>query len=49
VNSAAPIIEVTGVSKRFVVGKAEAVALQDAELTIRDGQFVSLIGPSGCG
>ncbi|NLG09577.1 MAG: ABC transporter ATP-binding protein [Deinococcales bacterium] len=43
------MIEVAGVSKRFVVGKAEAVALQDADLTIQGGQFVSLIGPSGCG
>lgn len=48
-SSAAPVIEVAGVGKRFVVGKAEAVALQDASLTIHDGQFVSLIGPSGCG
>ncbi|MFA5550524.1 MAG: ABC transporter ATP-binding protein [Trueperaceae bacterium] len=48
-SAAPPIIEVAGVGKRFVVGKAEAVALQDADLTIADGQFVSLIGPSGCG
>src|SRR5690554_1084711 len=48
-SGASPIIEVKGVGKRFVVGKAEAVALQDADLTIEDGQFVSLIGPSGCG
>ena len=43
------VIDVQDVSKVFQVGKAEAVALQDANLEIRDGQFVSLIGPSGCG
>jgi NitT/TauT family transport system ATP-binding protein len=43
------VIDVQDVSKVFQVGKAEAVALQDANLKIRDGQFVSLIGPSGCG
>ena len=43
------IIDVVGVHKRFVVGKAEAIALQDANLQVREGQFVSLIGPSGCG
>lgn len=43
------IIDVAGVHKRFAVGKAEAIALQDANLQVRDGQFVSLIGPSGCG
>lgn len=44
-----PLIEVSGVSKVFNVGKAEAVALQGADLSIDDGEFVSLIGPSGCG
>lgn len=48
-TSPPPIIEVTGVAKRFAVGRAEAVALQDADLAIGEGQFVSLIGPSGCG
>lgn len=43
------IIDVQGVSKLFRVGKADAVALQDANLQVEDGQFVSLIGPSGCG
>ncbi len=44
-----PLIEVSGVSKVFNVGKTEAVALQGADLSIDDGEFVSLIGPSGCG
>lgn len=43
------VIEVAGVNMVFKVGKGEAVALQDANLTIQAGDFVSLIGPSGCG
>ncbi len=38
-------IALEGVSKRF--GKHEAV--RDVSLSIRDGEFFSLLGPSGCG
>ena len=47
--SGPPLIEVKGVGKVFKVAGGEAVALEQAELTINDGDFVSLIGPSGCG
>ncbi len=44
------MIEIKGVSKKFVTGKGnQVVALSDANLTIKDGEFVTLIGPSGCG
>ena len=43
-------VVVNRVSKVFNVGKPNEVeALSDIELTIREGEFVSLIGPSGCG
>ena len=47
----APIIEAKNVGVAF--GKEgdprRVVALQDASLTVRRGELVSLIGPSGCG
>ena len=43
-------VHITDLNKVFNAGKANAVeALVDVDLTIRPGEFVSLIGPSGCG
>ena len=41
-----PVVEVSGVDKVYANG---TIALQGADLTIRQGEFVSLLGPSGCG
>jgi NitT/TauT family transport system ATP-binding protein len=45
------MIEISGLSKIFPVrGKGAAVpALQDVSLTIREGEFLTVLGPSGCG
>jgi len=43
------VVEVGGVSKVFGTGDAAVTALESVDLTIRQGEFVSLIGPSGCG
>jgi spermidine/putrescine transport system ATP-binding protein len=40
-----PAIEVEGVSRRF----GDFEALSGIDLTIRQGEFFSLLGPSGCG
>ncbi|TIH38716.1 ABC transporter ATP-binding protein [Subtercola vilae] len=42
-------IVVSGVSKIYGSGAAEVAALSNVDLTVRRGQFVSIIGPSGCG
>ncbi|ONM43462.1 nitrate/sulfonate/bicarbonate ABC transporter ATP-binding protein [Halopseudomonas pachastrellae] len=41
-----PVLQVEGVNKIYANG---TVALKGADLTIRQGEFVSLLGPSGCG
>ncbi len=41
-------LELRGISKTFKAQK-ELHALQNVNLTIRDGEFVALVGPSGCG
>ena len=47
--SAAPILEVQGVTKRFGPEATGIVAVQDVSFDVRPGEFVSIIGPSGCG
>jgi NitT/TauT family transport system ATP-binding protein len=41
-----PVVTLAGVFKRFANG---TVALDGFDLSIRGGEFVSLLGPSGCG
>ena len=42
-------IEIAGVSKVFGQGDAAFHALRNIHLTIRTGEFFTLLGPSGCG
>lgn len=44
-----PIISMTNITKVYTVGGEEVRALDGANLTIREGEFVSIIGPSGSG
>ncbi|MBM3485045.1 MAG: ABC transporter ATP-binding protein [Alphaproteobacteria bacterium] len=43
------ILEIASVSKTFGDGPNAVVALDDVSLSVRQGEFVSVIGPSGCG
>jgi len=44
-----PIIDIRNVSKSFKLQGQSIDALKDANLSIRQGEFVTLIGASGCG
>jgi putative ABC transport system ATP-binding protein len=48
-NAGAPIIELVDVHKRYATGAAEVLALQGVSLTIRQGEYVAIMGPSGSG
>jgi NitT/TauT family transport system ATP-binding protein len=44
--AATPVVTLHGIAKRFANG---TLALDQFDLTIRNGEFLSLLGPSGCG
>ena len=44
-----PLIELTGVTKRYQIGEQEIVALDGIDLTIEQGEYAAIIGPSGSG
>ena len=47
--TAKPIIDMRGVTKVYHIGGEEVRALDNATLTIHEGEFVAIIGPSGSG
>lgn len=46
---AAALIELRGVKRYYRMGQAVVKALDGVDLTIREGEFVAIIGPSGSG
>jgi putative ABC transport system ATP-binding protein len=44
-----PVIELRALTKRFGIGDAEQVVLDEIDLTIEKGEFIAIMGPSGCG
>ncbi|HVS58223.1 MAG TPA: ABC transporter ATP-binding protein [Candidatus Saccharimonadales bacterium] len=48
-KSSAPLIELRNVSKLYGFGDATTLALDEATLTIHEGEFVAVMGPSGSG
>lgn len=45
----AAVVELRGVTKLFAVGRTEVTALDDIELTFRQGELAVVLGPSGSG
>jgi NitT/TauT family transport system ATP-binding protein len=49
-NEAAPVIELTAVSKIFATASGERVrALDSTTLRVQPGEFITVVGASGCG
>jgi len=48
-DSAPPKLTIRGLCKRFQRHDAEVEALRSIDITIGDGEFVSVLGASGCG
>ncbi|WP_438445696.1 ABC transporter ATP-binding protein [Gorillibacterium sp. sgz5001074] len=44
-----PILEVKQVDKSFITRNGTVQALLNIELTVKEGEFLTVIGPSGCG
>jgi NitT/TauT family transport system ATP-binding protein len=44
-----PAIELRGATKRFRSSGGVHTAVRDLDLTVRAGEFVALVGPTGCG
>lgn len=44
-----PDIKIQNLTKVYEESGGDIVAVDDVNLTIRDGEFVTLVGPSGCG
>lgn len=43
------MLQIKGVSKRYVTGDLVQQALKNVDLTLRDNEFVAILGPSGSG
>lgn len=43
------LLEVRNVTKRFATADGPVLAVDDVSLSVKAGEFVSVIGPSGCG
>ncbi len=43
------MIDIAGIHKTFVADHGTVTALEPVSITIKEGEFISIVGPSGCG
>ena len=43
------MIQIRDITKKYLTGENEVVALKDVSINFRNSEFVSILGPSGCG
>ena len=43
------MIKLTGINKIYRTNEIETLALENVNLDVAKGEFVSIMGPSGCG
>ena len=46
---AKPVLQTVALSKQYDMGRAVVEAVKNVDITVRGGEFVTLMGPSGCG
>lgn len=42
------ILEVRNISKKYQHKNGETLAIKDVSFKVQEGEFISIIGPSGC-
>jgi len=47
--AASPLLEVRSVNQMYGSGERRFTAVQNVNLSMKEGEFVALVGPSGCG
>ena len=43
------VLETNALHREYRVGRGKVVALGGVDITIQKGEFVAIVGPSGCG
>ena len=48
-SSTGPLLQISGLKKRYVMGSEEVWALDGIDVAIEEGEYVAIMGPSGSG
>jgi putative ABC transport system ATP-binding protein len=48
-NASVPLVELSGVARRYVMGETTVTALEQVDLEVARGEFTVVLGPSGSG